>query len=107
MRNPQGLIIDIDGTVLRGSQAIPGAKESIAELRRQGCPVIFVTNALESPDEQANRLASAGVAVTADEIITALQVLKTYLVKHTPDTIIYLISNPLLLEWLAPATGAI
>ena len=100
MSKPQGLILDIDGTVLRGSQAIPGAKETIAELRRQGCPIVFVTNALESPNEQADRLASAGVTVTADEIITAPQVLKTYLMKHTPDATIYVISDPPLPEWL-------
>jgi len=100
VRKPQGLILDIDGTVLRGSQAIPGAEETIAELRRQGCLIVFVTNALESPNEQADRLASAGVTVTADEIITAPQVLKAYLIKHTPDATIYVISDPPLPEWL-------
>lgn len=100
MRKPQGLILDIDGTVLRGSQAIPGAKETIAELRRQGCPIVFVTNALESPNEQADRLTSAGVTVAADEIITAPQVLKTYLLKHMPDATINVISDPPLPEWL-------
>ena len=81
----------------------PGAQEPIVAFSRQGCPIDFVTNALESPNERVDWLTSAGIAVTADEIITAPQVLKTYLVKHTPDTIICVISDPLLLDgWRLP-----
>ena len=94
MRRQLGLILDIDGTILRGNQAIPGAKEFIAELRRQGHLVVYVTNALESPSEQAERLSSAGVPATTDEIITAPQVLKAYLLQHLPDATIYVISDP-------------
>ena len=94
MRRQLGFILDIDGTILRGNQAIPGADEAIAELRRQGHLVVFVTNALESPSEQADRLISAGVPATTDEIITAPQVLKAYLLQHLPDATIYVISDP-------------
>ncbi len=79
---------------------IPGAEEAIAEIRRRGHPIIFVTNALESPYKQADRLTLAGVAATADEIITAPQVLKAYLSEHMPNATIYVISDPPLPEWL-------
>ena len=94
MKRPQGIILDIDGTVLRSSQAIPGAKEIIADLRRQGHPLVFVTNALEFPDEQTARLTSAGIDVSPDEIITAPQVLEAYLSQHMPKAVIYVISDP-------------
>jgi len=96
----QGLILDIDGTVLRGDRTIPGAKETISELRRQGYPVVFVTNALESPDKQAVRLTSVGVNVMAKEIITAPQVLKAYLSEHMPNATINVISDSPLPEEL-------
>ena len=100
VRRQLGFILDIDGTILRGNQVIPGAEEAIAELRRQGHPVVFVTNALESPREQAERLTSAGVSATPDEIITAPQVLKAYLYQHLPEANLYVISDPPLPEEL-------
>lgn len=94
MRRQLGFILDIDGTILRGNQAIPGTKEAVAELRRQGHRVVFVTNALEGPLEQAERLTSAGIPTTYEEIITAPQVLKTYLLQRLPGATIYVISDP-------------
>ena len=101
MKRPRGLILDIDGTVLRGDRTIPGAKETITELRRQGYPVVFVTNALENPDKQADRLTSVGVLATAEEIITAPQVLKAYLSEHMPSATINVISDSPLPEELS------
>jgi arabinose operon protein AraL len=101
VKRPQGLILDIDGTVLRGDRTIPGAKETINELRRQGYPVVFVTNALENPAKQADRLTSVGVHATAEEIITAPQVLKAYLSEHMPSATINVISDPPLPEELS------
>ncbi len=101
MKRPRGLILDIDGTVLRGDRTIPGAKETINELRRQGYPVVFVTNALENPVTQAGRLTSVGVHATAEEIITAPQVLKAYLSEHMPSATINVISDSPLPEELS------
>jgi len=101
VKRPPGLILDIDGAILRGDQVIPGTVETIAELRRRGHPVVFITNALESPTEQANRLTKAGIIVSEDEIITAPQVLEEYLRQNLPDATIYVISDSPLPESLA------
>ncbi|MEN8098199.1 MAG: HAD-IIA family hydrolase [Chloroflexota bacterium] len=93
MKRSRGIILDIDGTVLRGNQVIPGATEAIAELRHQGYRIVFITNALENSNEQAERLNSVGIAATYDEIITAPQVLKAYLDEHSPDATIYVIAD--------------
>lgn len=95
---PQGFIFDIDGTILRGHQALPGAAETIGELRRRGHPLVFVSNALEMPDEQAARLAIAGVSIAPEEIITAPQMLIDYLTRHMPGATLYVISDPPLKE---------
>jgi len=97
---PKGVILDIDGTILRSNQVIPGAGETIAELRRRGHPIVFITNALESPAEQADRLAKAGVVVSIDEIITAPQILEGYLRRNLPEAALYVISDPPLAERL-------
>jgi arabinose operon protein AraL len=101
VKKPPGLILDIDGTVMRGDRTILGAEDTIIELRRQGYPVVFITNALESLDEQASRLISAGIPVTTDEIITATQVLRAYLSEHMPNATFYAISDSPLPEELS------
>ncbi|MGD9694426.1 MAG: HAD-IIA family hydrolase [Thermoleophilia bacterium] len=67
-----GFLLDLDGVVFRGAAAIPGAVESLAELRRRGAPCAFVTNnASRTPDEVAALLRSLGVAAEPDEVVTA------------------------------------
>jgi HAD superfamily hydrolase (TIGR01457 family) len=40
----RGLAIDMDGTVYKGMNVIPGAKEFVSELGRRSIPFVFVTN---------------------------------------------------------------
>ena len=40
----RGYISDMDGTIYRGEEVIPGAPQTIAQLRRQGCGVVFLSN---------------------------------------------------------------
>ena len=40
----RGFIFDLDGTVYLGENAIPGAPETIAGLRKRGCKVVFLSN---------------------------------------------------------------
>ena len=39
-----GLLIDIDGVLVRGSEVIPGAAEALQSLRARQIPLRFVTN---------------------------------------------------------------
>ena len=98
---PPGIIFDIDGTVLRGDRMIPGARQTIDALRLQGHPLLFITNALESPEEQVARLAKATIEASPDEIITAPCLLKRYLRDHMPGAIIFVIGDPPLPEMLS------
>lgn len=100
MTNPRGIIFDIDGTVLRGDQMIPGARQTIESLRFQGYPLLFITNALESPEEQVARLAKVKIDTSPDEIVTAPLLLKGYLHAHMPAATIFVISDPPLPESL-------
>ncbi|MGH3909406.1 MAG: HAD-IIA family hydrolase, partial [Pseudonocardiaceae bacterium] len=38
------MLLDLDGTIVRGSQPVPGAPEVVNELRRRGKAVQFITN---------------------------------------------------------------
>jgi HAD superfamily hydrolase (TIGR01458 family) len=72
----RGLLFDLDGTLYQakaqGEAPIPGAIETLRELRRRGLPCLFVTNTTRFPRrELAARLARMGIAAHAEEILTA------------------------------------
>jgi 4-nitrophenyl phosphatase len=67
-----GLLIDLDGVVWIGREPVPGAAETLATLLAAGKRIAFVTNNPgRPPDAYAERLKGMGVAVKADQIVTA------------------------------------
>jgi NagD protein len=95
-----GIIFDLDGTVYRGDQLIPGARETIEKLRRWGYPLVFVTNALETPAEHAAKLTRFKIPTSPDEVITAPLLVTRYLGRHMPNATVFAISDPPLLTQL-------
>ena len=76
----KGFLIDIDGVLRVGAQAIPGAAETVAWLRRHRAPFCLLTNVTQkSRAEEAARLAGMGIAVDPDELYTASAVAAEYL----------------------------
>ncbi len=98
----RGVILDLDGTVYRGERLIPGAREAIEWLRRQGHPLVFVTNAIETQAEHVDKLAGFGVPARPDEIVNAPLVLIRHLSREMPHAVVFPISDPPLVEQLAP-----
>lgn len=68
------LLLDLDGTVYRGPEPIPGAAAAIARARDAGVPVRFVTNnASKSPAEVAEHLRAVGLTAEPSEVATSAQ----------------------------------
>lgn len=64
-----GLLCDLDGVVYAGAGPLPGAVEALAELRRRGVPVGFVTNNASRPPERvAAHLQELGVQADPGEV---------------------------------------
>ncbi len=67
-----GFLVDLDGVVWLGHEMLPGAAETLNELREEGKPIAFVTNSPRlSPAEQAQVLRGGGVEVEDDRVVTA------------------------------------
>ncbi len=78
-------LMDLDGVVYRGSEAVPHASQAIASARAHGMRVVFVTNnALRTPDEVARRLASFGVPAVPTDVITSAQAAARVLAARLP-----------------------
>ena len=76
-------LIDLDGTIYRGSEPIPGASAFVEGLRTRGIDVLFVTNrANRTPEEVAAQLNDLGIACNRDHLLTSAQATASLLKGH-------------------------
>jgi glycerol 3-phosphatase-2 len=74
------LLLDLDGTVYRGGEVVPGAAEAVRAARENGTAVRFVTNnASRSPQDVADHLTGLGVPAKPAEVSTSAQAAGTVL----------------------------
>lgn len=67
-------LFDLDGVVYLGPVAVPGAVAGLAELRRRGVTVGYVTNnAARSPQVVAEHLLELGIEASATDVVTSAQ----------------------------------
>ena len=79
------VLLDLDGTVVRGANAVGGAPEVVNELRKAGRAVQFITNnASRAPEEVAEQLTGLGVRTTPGEVLTSAQAAATLLESLLP-----------------------
>jgi HAD superfamily hydrolase (TIGR01458 family) len=75
-----GLLIDIDGVLMRGEEVIPGAQESIKTLRARGIPYRFITNTtIYCRLTLLERLRALGLHLDLHEVYTATYAASRYL----------------------------
>ena len=68
------VLLDLDGTVIRGAELVPEAPDVINELRQAGRALQFITNnASRAPDEIARHLVDLGVRAVPEEVLTSGQ----------------------------------
>ncbi|MBO0431868.1 TIGR01457 family HAD-type hydrolase [Enterococcus sp. DIV0660C] len=69
----KGYLIDLDGTIYRGTEPIPAGKRFVEELQQRELPFLFVTNnTTKTPATVAKRLADEfDIHVAAETVYTA------------------------------------
>ncbi|MCL2785602.1 MAG: HAD-IIA family hydrolase [Methanomassiliicoccaceae archaeon] len=90
-----GVMIDMDGTVYKGGNVIPGAPEFIERLKEKGIPFVFLTN--NSSSNRANyliKLLGMGFKVSIDNILTSTTATIEYLLKYQNGKTVYLLGTP-------------
>ena len=74
MTQHDALLVDLDGTVYAGPDAIPGAVEALEAARERGLSVSYVTNnASRAPGEVSDHLTRLGLTLTEDDVVTSAQ----------------------------------
>jgi HAD superfamily hydrolase (TIGR01457 family) len=80
------LLADLDGTLYRGREAVPGAVEAVRAAGDRGVRTVYVTNnASRSPDDVAAHLAELGFPAAADDVATSSQAAAELLAQQLPD----------------------
>ena len=73
-------VIDIDGTLLLGRVAIPGARQAVALLRRLGLRIVFCTNnSAQAPAEIAQALDALGFDAAPGDVVSSVDATIGYL----------------------------
>jgi glycerol-1-phosphatase len=68
------VLFDLDGVIYLGPVAVPGARQSIAELHQRGVKIGFVTNnAARPPVAVADHLVELGIPARAADVVTSAQ----------------------------------
>ena len=103
-----GYVVDLDGTVYVGDQAVPGAVDALARIRAAGSRVVFLTNnPLRSAASYAERLRGLGVQADEREVVTPLAVLTGHLRKRHAGAAVLTVAEPLVGQTLRAAGIAV
>ena len=79
----KGIFFDISGVLLDGPELIANADKAVAKVRRAGLPFRLITNtSRQTRDLLLAQLNNAGLSVTVNDIYTAPQAAKDYVIQH-------------------------
>ncbi|MGH2785882.1 MAG: HAD-IIA family hydrolase [Actinomycetota bacterium] len=81
----QRFVLDLDGVVWKGDEALAGAPETIRALRDAGKRLAFVTNnSSETPESYAKKLADIGAQGDAAEVVTSADAVARLMAEKIP-----------------------
>ena len=90
-----GIVLDVDGTVVQGDEPIPGAAEGLDAVKQAGLDRVFLSNnPTKRPVAYESRFESAGFAVDREEVFTAGTITTEYLRTEHADDRLFVIGDP-------------
>ncbi|RXZ81870.1 TIGR01457 family HAD-type hydrolase [Paenibacillaceae bacterium] len=91
---PEGLLIDLDGTIYHGTRVIEGAVEWLAALQAAQVRYLFVTNnSTAAPEVVAERLQAMGIPAAPAQVCTSAQASAAYIAERQPGASVFIIGE--------------
>jgi len=91
----EGAVLDLDGTVYRGDEALPGAAEAVERFRDAGIRTLFFSNnPTKSRAAYADRLSGLGIETIPEETLSAGTVTTRYLADEHAGDAVFVIGAP-------------
>ncbi|MDL4841807.1 TIGR01457 family HAD-type hydrolase [Aquibacillus rhizosphaerae] len=101
MRAYSGFLIDLDGTVYRGTEKIEEAITFVKELEKRKLPYLFLTNnSTKHPSKVSETLNNMGVPSTTEHVFTTSMATAKYIADLKPGARVYPIGEEGLLSAL-------
>jgi HAD superfamily hydrolase (TIGR01457 family) len=98
-------LIDLDGVIYRGNEALPGAKEFIAWLEAHHKKYLFLTNNSFATALQVRaKLENLGISTDATHLLTAGQAAVQHIARRLPQGLVYVVGEQPLID-LVESTG--
>ena len=95
----EAFIFDLDGTVYRGSNLIPGADDTINRLKELNKKMVFISNKTTgNVKDYYEFLSGGGLNIYENEIVNATVVIKKFLVKNFPGKTFYAIAEKIFID---------
>lgn len=94
MKKYKGYLIDLDGTMYRGTEQIKEAAEFVKKLNEHSIPYLFVTNnSSRTPLQVAEKLRSFDIAADENQVFTTSQATANYIYECKKDASVYCIGE--------------
>jgi HAD superfamily hydrolase (TIGR01458 family) len=108
LRGIRGLVVDLDGTLYVGDEALPGAREALAALRKAEMPMRFLTNTTSKPRRAiVEKLEAMKFDIEMESIFTAPRVAAEVLRKRGVERAYFLLKDEVIedMDGIEPAEG--
>lgn len=94
MTKYKGYLIDLDGTMYRGTELIEEARDFVKKLRELNIPYLFVTNnSSRTPAQVADKLRAFSIPTEDEQVFTTSQATANYIYNLNKDASIYVIGE--------------
>ena len=94
LRAKKGFIIDMDGVIYHGNRLLPGAKEFVEWLYREGKEFLFLTNSSRyTPKELQKKMEWMGLDVDQSHFYTSALATAAFISTQTPEATAYAVGE--------------
>lgn len=90
----KGYLIDLDGTMYKGTEKIEEAGQFVQKLNELNIPYLFVTNnSSRTPKQVAEKLVSFNIPATEEQVFTTSMATANYIAEQKKDASVYVIGE--------------
>lgn len=94
MKSYKGYLIDLDGTMYKGTEKIEEAGDFVRLLNEKGIPYLFVTNnSSATPEKVAEKLNAFDIAASPSQVFTTSQATANYMHGKKPGGSVFVIGE--------------
>lgn len=94
LKSYKGYLIDLDGTMYKGTEKIEAAADFVKKLYAKGIPYLFVTNnSSRTPEQVAQKLREFDIPAEEHQVFTTSQATANYIYEQKQNASVYAIGE--------------